>query len=105
MVMSAAWIMSALALWLTASPAVPNSSRTVDRRDKIERKETPYSDAARLPAHFTCSWTVHRGYMVCEYEDTGKAYKHLGIGKDSKTLEGPATIIEGNDWQYNYRKN
>jgi hypothetical protein len=103
--MSAASIMSALALWLMASPAAPNSSKTLDACDKIERKESLYSQAASVPAHFTCSWTANRGYMACEYNDTSKAYEHLGIRKDSKTLQEPSVIIEGNSWQYNYRKN
>jgi hypothetical protein len=102
--MSAASLMSALALWLMASPAAPNSSTTLDPCDKIQRKETLYSPAS-VQAHFTCSWTANRGYMVCEYNDTDKAHKHPGVGKDSKTLEEPSVIIEGNAWQYNYRKN
>jgi hypothetical protein len=125
MVTLAASIMSALAFLLIASPASPDSSKILDLRDQMERKETHCSHTAFLP-HFTCSWIAHRGYMVREcssetadaregkpsdhltiftYDDTGKAYEPLGICKDSKTLEAPAVVIEGNDWQNNYRKN
>ena len=101
----ASLIVSALALWLMASAAAPNVSKRLEPRDQIEHKETSYSPAASVPAHFTCTWIADRGYMVCEHNDTGKAYKHFGINKDYKSLREPATIIEGNDWQYNYRKN
>ena len=90
----------------------------------VQTKETPYGHAASTPAHVTCSWTADRGYMVCEYlsekADAGekersdhltiftynsanKAYKHLGISKDYKTLEEPNVVIEGNLWHYQYQ--
>jgi hypothetical protein len=103
--MWASSIVSALALGLMASPAGPNASKTLDVRDQIERKETSSGRAATVSANFTCSWIADRGYMVCEHNDTGKAYKQFGISKDYKPLEGPATIVEGNAWQDNYRKN
>ncbi len=92
-------------------------------KEQVETKETPYSHAASAPSHITCSWTADRGYMVCEYlsekldpaegrpsdhltiftyDDKGKAYKHLGISKDYKTLE-EATTIEENLWHYTYQ--
>jgi len=130
----AASILLVLALVLMASAATSDSSKTTDPRDKmniwegrwkeqVETKETPYSHAASVPSHITCSWTADRGYMVCEYlsektdpaegrpsdhltiftyDDKGKAYKHLGISKDYKTLE-EATTIEGNLWHYTYQ--
>jgi hypothetical protein len=85
---------------------------------QVQRKETPYSHANSVPFDVVCSWTADRGYMVCEYlsdgidpqegkvadhltiftyNDTDKAYKHLGISKNFKTLEEPTTI-EGNVW-------
>lgn len=128
-------IVSVLVLALMAGAATPKSSEAPDPRDKIniweghwkttvERKETPYSHAASIPAHFTCSWTADRGFMVCEYlsektdsgegkpsdhltiftyNDSAKAYKHLGISKDYQTLEEPTVIIEENVWHYNYQ--
>ena len=127
-------IAAILALALVASAATPDPPKTIDPRDKlniwegrwkeqVETKETPYSHAASVPSHITCSWTADRGYMVCEYlsekvdpaegrpsdhltiftyDDKGKAYKHLGISKDYKTLE-EATTIEGNLWHYTYQ--
>jgi len=133
--MLAGSLASVLALGLMASAATPDSPKTTDPRDKlniweghwktqVERKETVYGHASSVPAHFTCSWTADRGFMVCEYlsekidvdegkpfdhltiftyNDAGKAYKHLGISKDYKTLEEPDVIIEGNVWHYNYQ--
>jgi hypothetical protein len=133
--MLAGSIATVLALGLMAGAATPDSTKTPDPLDKlniwegrwksqVERKETPYSHAASMPAHFTCSWTADRGYMVCEYlsektdaaegkpsdhltiftyNDAGKAYKHLGISKDYKTLEEPTVVIEGNVWHYDYQ--
>jgi hypothetical protein len=93
-------------------------------KEVVERKETPYGHAAIIPTHITCSWSADRGYMVCEYlsektdadegkvsdhltiftyDDQSKAYKHLGISKDYKTLEEPNVIIEGNRWHYTYQ--
>ncbi len=94
-------------------------------KEVVERKETPYGHAASVPSHITCAWTADRGYMVCEYlsekvdaeegskpadhltiftyDDKSKAYKHLGISKDYKTLEEPNVIIEGNLWHYTYQ--
>lgn len=127
-------IVSVLAIGLMAGAATSDPPKTTDPRDKmniwegrwkeqVETKETPYSHAASVPSHITCSWTADRGYMVCEYlsekidpqegrpsdhltifmyDDKGKAYKHLGISKDYKTLE-EATTIEGNRWHYNYQ--
>ncbi len=71
-------IVSVLALGLMASAATSDSSKTADARDKlnfwegrwkeqVETKETPYSRAASVPSHITCSWTAARGYIVCEY--------------------------------------
>ncbi len=71
-------IVSVLALGLMASGATSDSSKTADARDNInfwegrwkeqdETKETPYSHAASVPSHITCSWTADRRYMVCEY--------------------------------------
>lgn len=68
-------IVSVLALGLMAGAATPDSTKTTDPLDKlniwegrwksqVERKETPYSHAASMPAHFTCAWTADRGYMV-----------------------------------------
>ena len=128
-------IVSLSVLGLMASAATTESIKGLDPRDQlniweghwktqVERKETRYSHASSVPAHFTCSWTADRGYMVCEYlsekidaaegkpfdhltiftyNDTGKTYKHLGISKDYKTLEEPTVIIEGNRWHYNYQ--
>jgi len=39
---------------------------------------------------------------IFTYNDAAKTYKHFGISKDYKTLEGPTVIIEGNVWRYNY---
>lgn len=124
--MSAASIVSALALLLIASPASPDSSKMLGPHSKIERKETACSHATSVPAHLTCSWIAHRGYIVCKHwsdkagereanppdqlailtsNDTGKGFDRPGICKDSKTLGNPAVVIEGNDWHYNYRKN
>lgn len=72
------FVLSGLALGLTAGAVTPDSSTTPDPRDKIsiwegrwnemvQTKETPYGHAASTPAHVTCSWTADRGYMVCEY--------------------------------------
>jgi len=128
-------IVAVLALGLAVNAATPDSTKTPNPleklniwegrwRSQVERKETPYSHAASMPAHFTCSWTADRGYMVCEYlsektdaaegkpsdhltiftyNDASKAYKHLGISKDYKTLEEPTVIIEGNVWHYDYQ--
>lgn len=122
-------IVSVLALGLMASAATSDPSKTPDPRDRIniweghwkvevQRKETPYSHAAMVQFDVGCSWTSHRGYMVCEYlsdridpqegkvadhltiftyNETDKAYKHLGVSKNFKTLEEPTTI-EGNVW-------
>jgi hypothetical protein len=132
--MLASSILSVLALALMVSAATSDPPKSTDPRDKlniwegrwkeqVETKETPYSHAASVPSHITCSWTADRGYMVCEYlsekadpaegrpsdhltiftyDDKGKAYKHLGISKDYKTLE-EATTIEGNFWHYTYQ--
>ncbi len=128
-------IVLVLTLGLTARAADSDSSKTADPRDKlniwegrwkeqVETKETPYSHAASVPSHITCSWTADRGYMVCEYlsekidpaegrpsdhltiftyDDKGKTYKHLGVSKDFKTLEEPKVIIEGKLWHYTYQ--
>jgi len=67
-----------LALGLTPRAATSSPSKTADPRDKlniwegrwkeqVETKETPYSRAASVPSHITCSWTAARGYIVCEY--------------------------------------
>jgi hypothetical protein len=93
-------------------------------KEVVERKETPYGHADTIPLHVTCSWSADRGFMVCEYlsekvaagqsgpadhltiftyDDQSKAYKHLGISKDYKTLEEPNVIIEGNRWHYTYQ--
>jgi len=90
----------------------------------VETKETAISHASSHPAHVTCAWTADRGYMVCEYlsekvdpnqaersnhlsifayDAEGKAYKHLGISKDYKTLEETPISIDGNLWHYNYQ--
>jgi hypothetical protein len=45
------------------------------------------------------------GVGILMSNDTGKPYEHSGICKDLKTLEEPTVVVEGNDWQYNYRKN
>lgn len=87
-----------------------------------QRKETVYSHAASVSFDADCSWMPNRGYMVCDYlsggidpaegkpanhltifayNDKDKAYKHLGISKDYKTLE-EVTTIEGSLWQYTY---
>jgi hypothetical protein len=92
--------------------------------EMVEIKETAISHAASLPAHLTCAWTADRGYMVCEflsekvdpnegqrsdhlsifaYDAKGKAYKHLGISKDYKTLEETPISIDRNLWHYNYQ--
>ncbi|HEY1890122.1 MAG TPA: hypothetical protein VGG63_06930 [Steroidobacteraceae bacterium] len=89
----------------------------------VHTKETAISHAASHPAHTTCAWSADRGYMVCEYlsekvdpKETqrsdhlsifaydleGKAYKHLGISKDYKTLEETPISVEGNLWHYDY---
>jgi hypothetical protein len=125
-VMSAASIMSALAILLIASPALPNSLKAVSPRYKIDPAETSCSHAASVSAHSSCSWIAHGGYMVrdCSSEkadarggkpseglailmsnDAGKPCEHSGICKDLKTPEARAVVVEGNDWQYNYRKN
>jgi hypothetical protein len=128
-------IVAVLALGLMATAATPDASKADDPRDKlniwagrwqeqVETKETPYSHAASVPSHITCSWTADRGYMVCEYlsekidpaegrpsdhltiftyDDQGKTYKHLGISKNYKTLEEPKVVIEGNLWHYTYQ--
>jgi len=133
--MVAGSIVSVLALGLMAGAVTSDSSKTTDPRDKlniwegrwkeqVETKETPYSHAASVPSHITCSWTADRGYMVCEYlsekidpaegkpsnhlsiftyNDAGKNYKHLGISKDYKTLEEPTVVIKGNLWHYTYQ--
>lgn len=83
----------------------------------------PYSHAASVPSHSTCSWTPDHGYMLCEYlrdrgdpkqliaadhlsiftyDDNAKSYKHLGVSKDYKTLEEMASI-DGNVWHYRYQ--
>jgi hypothetical protein len=90
----------------------------------VETKETAISHASSGPAHITCAWSADRGYMVCEYlrekvgpnerarsdhlsifayDNKSKAYKHLGISKDYKTLEETPISIEGNLWHYNYQ--
>jgi hypothetical protein len=125
-------IISLLVLGPTVSgaPSAPSETEAHDRmtiwegywKSQIERKETPYSHAASVPAHFSCSWTADKGYMVCEYltekadpgegrpadhltiftyDEKGQTYKHLGISKDYKTLEEVASI-DGNVWHYNY---
>lgn len=92
--------------------------------EMVEIKGTAISHASSEPAHLTCAWTADRGYMVCEflsdivdpnegqrsdhlsifaYDDKGKAYKHLGISKDYKTLEETPISIDGNLWHYNYQ--
>lgn len=40
---------------------------------------------------------------IFTYNDASKAYKHLGISKDYKTLEEPTVVIEGNVWHYDYQ--
>lgn len=93
-------------------------------KEVVETKETPYGHAHSTPSHVTCDWSADKGYMVCEYlsekadaaegkpadhltiftyDDKSKAYKHLGISKDYKTLEEPNVIIEGNLWHYTYQ--
>lgn len=90
----------------------------------VETKETVISHASSAPAHITCAWSPDRGYMVCEYlsekvdpnegrpldhlsifayDDKTKAYKHLGISKDYKTLEETPISNDGNLWHYNYQ--
>lgn len=87
-----------------------------------QRKDTAYSHAASVSFDADCSWMPNRGYMVCDYlsagvdpaegkpvnhltiftyDDKDKAYKHLGISQDYKTLE-EATTVDGNLWQYIY---
>ena len=89
---------------------------------KAQRRESPYSHASSVSFDADCSWMPNRGYMVCDYlsrgidpaegaaanhltiftyNDKDKAYKHLGISKDYKTLE-EVTTIEGNLWHYTY---
>lgn len=89
----------------------------------VQTRETAISHASSHPARITCGWSADRGYMVCEYlsekvdpkesqhsdhlsifayDLEGKAYKHLGISKDYKTLEETPISIEGNLWHYNY---
>lgn len=114
-----------------AGPPPSNPSDPSDRiniwegrwNEVVETKETPYSHAHSTPSHLTCSWTADHGYMVCEYlsekidpnegrpfdhlsiftyDEKGKAYKHLGISKDYKTLEETASI-DGNLWHYDYQ--
>ena len=94
-------------------------------KEVVETKETPYGHAHSTPSHVTCDWSADKGYMVCEYmsekvdpeqgnepadhltiftyDGKSKAYKHLGISKDYKTLEEPNVIIEGNRWHYTYQ--
>lgn len=90
----------------------------------VETKETAISHASSSPAHITCAWSADRGYMVCEYlsekidpnqgkpqdhlsifayDNKAKAYKHLGISKDYKTLEETPISIDGSLWHYDYQ--
>jgi hypothetical protein len=87
---------------------------------QAQRKETAYSHAGSLSFNAVCAWAPNRGYMVCDYlsdsldpqegrvanhlsiltyNEPTKAYKHLGISMDFKTLEQVATV-EGNVWTY-----
>lgn len=90
----------------------------------VATRETVISHASSAPAHITCAWSPDRGYMVCEYlsekvdpnegrpldhlsifayDARTKAYKHLGISKDYKTLEETPISIDGNLWHYDYQ--
>jgi|SRR5215471_10433289 len=121
----------ALALMASAATVEPSRTSDPRDRINIwqghwkiqtERKETPYSHAASVSFNVDCSWMPNRGYMVCDYlsgsidpaegkpanhltiftyNDKDKAYKHLGISKDYKTLE-EVTTIEGSLWRYTY---
>lgn len=113
-----------------ATSGSPNTSDPRDRiniweghwKIQSQRKETAYSHAASVSFDADCSWMPNRGYMVCDYlsasvdpaegkpanhltiftyNDKDKAYKHLGISKDYKTLE-EVTAIDGNLWHYTY---
>lgn len=127
-------VLSIAAYTLVSSSAVLGSARTAEPlarlavwqgswKEMVRTMETPYSHAASVPSHSTCSWTPDHGYMLCEYardkgdskqliaadhlsiftyDDSAKSYKHLGVSKEYKTLEEMASI-DGNVWHYRYQ--
>lgn len=91
---------------------------------QVQTKETAYGHASSQKGNMACSWSPDHAYMVCEYvgdfadphkriesdhlsiftyNATAKAYKHLGVSTDFKTLEEPA-IIRGNVWTTPYER-
>jgi hypothetical protein len=110
----------------SSNPADPLATLAIWQghwQEVVVTKATPYSTASSVPLHVTCSWTPHRGYMLCEYsrdrgdakqliasdhlsiftyDDATKSYKHLGVSKDYRTLE-EMIVIDGSHWQYRYQ--
>lgn len=121
------FLLASVAALSHASTPDPNERMSiwVERwHEVVETKGTAISHASSGAAHITCAWSADRGYMVCEYlsekvdpnegkrsdhlsifayDDKTKAYKHLGISKDYKTLEETPISIDGNLWHYNYQ--
>ncbi|MGH8201154.1 MAG: hypothetical protein ACREVO_12475 [Steroidobacteraceae bacterium] len=108
----------------TPSPSERMSIWVGRWHEVVQTKETAVSHAWSTPAHLTCAWTADKGYMVCEflsekadpnegrisdhlsifaYNSKAKAYTHLGVSKDYKTLEETPISIHGNLWHYNYQ--